>query len=161
MRIRLERPFEEDIGYLFLWVGARLDEVFGLSRGCSHCGMVEHAEMSIGFNYDDWIIIEATWIGIKGRCTSRVRKPGGVRRHLCEWWIPKGFNSSVWDKLDLELRFVRMNLVMIEGRRPCITLVSDNLYIVREIVSMDVSWVEAWESTWRILGDWISLTRSR
>jgi hypothetical protein len=44
----------------------------------------------------------------------------------------------VWDKLDSELRFVRMNIVMIEGRRPSITLVSDNLYIVRKIVSMDV-----------------------
>ena len=42
------------------------------------------------------------------------------------------------DKLDSELRFVRINLVMIEGRRPSITLVSDTLYIVRKIVSMDV-----------------------
>ena len=38
----------------------------------------------------------------------------------------------------MKLRFVRMNLVMIEGRRPSITLISDNLYIVREIVSIDV-----------------------
>ena len=42
------------------------------------------------------------------------------------------------DELDSELKFVRMNLVMIEGRRPSITLISDNLYIVREIVSIDV-----------------------
>mgnify|MGYP006263123369 FL=1 len=27
---------------------------------------------------------------------------------------------------------------MIKGRRPSITLISDNLYIVREIVSIDV-----------------------
>jgi hypothetical protein len=45
---------------------------------------------------------------------SRVRKPGGVRRHLCEWWITYGFNLSVRDELDSKLRFVRMNLVMIE-----------------------------------------------
>ena len=42
------------------------------------------------------------------------------------------------DELDSELKFVRMNLVMIEGRRPSITLISDNLYIVREIVSIEV-----------------------
>ena len=45
---------------------------------------------------------------------------------------------QVCEIIRFELRFVRMNLVMIEGRRPCITLVSDNLYIVQEIVSMDV-----------------------
>ena len=28
---------------------------------------------------------------------------------------------------------------MIKGRRPSITLISDNLYIVREIVSIDVN----------------------
>ena len=42
------------------------------------------------------------------------------------------------DELASELKFVRMNLVMIKGRRPSITLISDNLYIVQEIVSMDV-----------------------
>jgi hypothetical protein len=31
-----------------------------------------------------------------------------------------------------------MNLVMIKGKRPNITLISDNLYIVQEIVSVDV-----------------------
>ncbi|WJX67180.1 hypothetical protein P8452_51672 [Trifolium repens] len=37
-----------------------LDEVIRLSRRGYHCGIVEHAEMSVGFNYDDWIIIQAT-----------------------------------------------------------------------------------------------------
>ena len=43
------------------------------------------------------------------------------------------------DELDSKLKFVRVNLVMIEGRRPSITLICDNLYIVREIVSIDVN----------------------
>ena len=38
----------------------------------------------------------------------------------------------------MKLRFVRMNLVMIEGRRPNTTWTSDNLYLVQEIVSIDV-----------------------
>ena len=42
------------------------------------------------------------------------------------------------DELDSKLLFVRMNLVMIKGRRPSITLISDNLYLVREIVNVDV-----------------------
>ena len=42
------------------------------------------------------------------------------------------------DELDSELKFVRMNLVMIGGRRPSITMICDNLYIVREIISIDV-----------------------
>jgi hypothetical protein len=40
--------------------GTILDEVIRLSRRGYHCGIVEHAEMSVGFNYDDWIIIQAT-----------------------------------------------------------------------------------------------------
>ena len=43
------------------------------------------------------------------------------------------------DELDSKIRFVRTNLVRIEGRRPGITLICDNLYIVREIVSIDVN----------------------
>ena len=41
------------------------------------------------------------------------------------------------DELDSELKFVRMNPVMIEGRRPIVTLISDNLSVVRGIVSTD------------------------
>ncbi|MCI65878.1 hypothetical protein A2U01_0087136, partial [Trifolium medium] len=36
--------------------------------------------VSIGFNYDDLIIIGVTRVRIKGRCASRVSEPGGVRR---------------------------------------------------------------------------------
>ncbi|MCI78141.1 hypothetical protein A2U01_0099411, partial [Trifolium medium] len=49
--------------------GMRLDEVFWLSRLCGHGGMAEQATMSIGINCDNWIIIGASHIGIKGRCT--------------------------------------------------------------------------------------------
>ena len=42
------------------------------------------------------------------------------------------------DELDLKMRLLRMNLVMINGKRPNTTCISDNLYIVREIVSIDV-----------------------
>ncbi|MCI70720.1 hypothetical protein A2U01_0091983, partial [Trifolium medium] len=38
---------------------------FWLSRRCGHGGMVEQTTMSIGISYDDWIIIGATYIGIK------------------------------------------------------------------------------------------------
>jgi hypothetical protein len=31
-----------------------------------------------------------------------------------------------------------MNLMMIKGKRPNITWISDNLYVVKEIVSIDV-----------------------
>jgi hypothetical protein len=41
--------------------------------------MMEQAEMSIGFNCDDWIIIGAAHIGISEHGTSRVSKLGGVR----------------------------------------------------------------------------------
>ena len=50
--------------------------------------MVEHAEMSVGFNYNDWIIIGATCIGNKVHCASRVNEFGGVRRRLRERWVP-------------------------------------------------------------------------
>ncbi|MCI26242.1 hypothetical protein A2U01_0047437, partial [Trifolium medium] len=66
--------------------GMRLDEVIWLSRLCGHCGVVEQATMLIEIKYDDWIIIGATRIGIKGRCTSRVSEPNDVRRWLYERW---------------------------------------------------------------------------
>ncbi|MCI88058.1 hypothetical protein A2U01_0109344, partial [Trifolium medium] len=66
-------------------LGARFNEVIRVSRGYDHCGMVEQAEMSIGFNYDELIIIGATRIGTKGRCALGVSGPGGVRQQLYEW----------------------------------------------------------------------------
>ncbi|MCI68441.1 hypothetical protein A2U01_0089702, partial [Trifolium medium] len=44
--------------------GTRLDEVTGLSRKCGHSEMVEQAALSIGINYDDWIIIGTGYIVI-------------------------------------------------------------------------------------------------
>ena len=41
--------------------------------------MVEHAEMSVGFIYNDWIIIGATCIGVKVRRAPRVSGPSVVR----------------------------------------------------------------------------------
>ncbi|MCI66313.1 hypothetical protein A2U01_0087571 [Trifolium medium] len=66
----------------------RLDEVIWLSRVCGHGGMVEQATVLIEINYDDLIIIGATRIGIKGRCTLGVNGPGDVRRRLYERWVP-------------------------------------------------------------------------
>jgi hypothetical protein len=40
--------------------------------------------------------------------------------------------------LDYELRLLKMNCVMNECRRSNITLISYNLYVVRDIVSIDV-----------------------
>ncbi|MCI27246.1 hypothetical protein A2U01_0048444, partial [Trifolium medium] len=53
--------------------GTRLDEVVGLSRWCNRCGMVEQTDVPSGINYDDWILIGASCIGIEGRCTSRLK----------------------------------------------------------------------------------------
>ncbi|MCI64258.1 hypothetical protein A2U01_0085516, partial [Trifolium medium] len=53
--------------------GMRLDEVIWWSRRCGHCGMVEQTTVSSGIKYDDWIIIGESHIGIKGRCTSRLK----------------------------------------------------------------------------------------
>ena len=44
--------------------------------------------MSIGINYDDWIIIRVSYIGIEGRCASRETEFNDVRRRLYEWCIP-------------------------------------------------------------------------
>ncbi|MCI42201.1 hypothetical protein A2U01_0063437 [Trifolium medium] len=66
----------------------RLDEVIWLSRRYGHGGMAEQATMSIGINYEDWIIIGASHIGINGRCTSGVSEPCDVRRRLYERWVP-------------------------------------------------------------------------
>ena len=45
--------------------GMRLDEVIWLSRRCSQWGMVEQTTMSIGINYDDWVIIGVSRIWVK------------------------------------------------------------------------------------------------
>ncbi|MCI40707.1 hypothetical protein A2U01_0061940, partial [Trifolium medium] len=70
-------------------LGARFNEVIWWSRRCGHCGMVEQATMSIGFNYDDLVIIGATDFGIKSECcAARVSEPSVVRRQLYERWVP-------------------------------------------------------------------------
>ncbi|MCI48881.1 hypothetical protein A2U01_0070124, partial [Trifolium medium] len=44
--------------------------------------------VSIGINYDDWITIVVTDVGIKGHYVSRVSEPNDVRRRLYERWVP-------------------------------------------------------------------------
>ncbi|MCI11954.1 hypothetical protein A2U01_0033057, partial [Trifolium medium] len=53
---------------------------------CGHCGLVEQTDVSSGINYDDWILIGASRVGIEGCCASRVSEPGGVRQRLYERW---------------------------------------------------------------------------
>ncbi|MCI45642.1 hypothetical protein A2U01_0066881, partial [Trifolium medium] len=48
--------------------------------------MLEQTTKSIGIKFDDWIIIGASHVGIKGRGASRVSEPGGVRRRSYERW---------------------------------------------------------------------------
>ncbi len=40
--------------------GRDLMKSFNCQEDATTVDMVEHAEMSVGFNYNDWIIIEAT-----------------------------------------------------------------------------------------------------
>ncbi|MCH95634.1 hypothetical protein A2U01_0016614 [Trifolium medium] len=96
------------VGCCYSELGMRLGEVVWLSRRCGHCGLVEHARMSIGINYDDWKIIGASHLGIKVRCKSRLKS------------------------------LVVLDDDHTNGRRPSITLISDDLYIVWEIVSIGV-----------------------
>ncbi|MCI37292.1 hypothetical protein A2U01_0058516, partial [Trifolium medium] len=46
--------------------------------------MLEQTTRSIGINFDAWIIIGASHVGIKGRGASRVGEPSVVRRRLYE-----------------------------------------------------------------------------
>jgi hypothetical protein len=58
--------------------------------------------MSVGLNYNVWIIIGATRIGIKGRCTSRVAETSELRR----WCVPtKAFNEEKY----FDLRHARVS----------------------------------------------------
>ena len=60
--------------------GQDLIKSFICQEVCGHGGMVEQTTMSSGINYDDWIIIGATRVGIKGRCASKVSEPSVARR---------------------------------------------------------------------------------
>ncbi|PNX88047.1 hypothetical protein L195_g044147, partial [Trifolium pratense] len=57
---------EENIGCCYSEFGTQLDDVIGLPKRRSQCGMVEQATMSIGINHDDWIIIRVVISELKG-----------------------------------------------------------------------------------------------
>jgi hypothetical protein len=56
----LGRPSEDDIGCPSGEFRRDLMKSFSCQEDATTVDMVEHAEMSVGFNYNDWIIIEAT-----------------------------------------------------------------------------------------------------
>jgi hypothetical protein len=56
----LGRPFEEGIGCSSGELGRDLMKSVGCQGDAATVEIVDQAEMSVGFKYDDWIIIEAT-----------------------------------------------------------------------------------------------------